>query len=273
MSEDSRFGFGKNWAAFLSSIDENKIQIAINSLKSALKIENLNGKKVLDIGSGSGLFSLAASRLGAEVVSIDFDIDSVACTQHLKTTFGAENSNWKIMQGSVLDEEFMSSLGKFDGVYSWGVLHHTGEMDNAIRIARQSVIKGGWFFISIYNDQGGASRRWLAVKALYNKLPKIVRPVYVFIIAAWNETIFAIKNLLQLRNPFRKKNKESDYRGMSIWYDWVDWVGGFPFEVATPERIIIPLHEEGFVLSHLTTHTNGWGCNEYIFQLVGGVNK
>jgi len=267
MSEEVRFGFGENWAAFLSGVDESTIQIAIDSLKESLKVESLAGKKVLDIGSGSGLFSLAAHRLGATVMSIDYDSESVACTQTLKNKFGSHTPDWTISEGSVLDESLMNSLGKFDGVYSWGVLHHTGDMEKAISLAKQRVADKGWFFISIYNDQGSASRRWLKIKTLYNKLPSKVQPIYVFTIAAWYETQFFLKRLVQLKNPIAKKSTASDHRGMSVWYDWVDWVGGMPFEVATPERIIIPLHEDGFVLSHLVTHNNGWGCNEFVFQL------
>lgn len=265
MTERGRFEFGKNWSSFLAHVDEKRIQTAIQSLQDSLGITSLENKKVLDIGSGSGLFSLAAHRLGAEVTSIDYDTECVACTQELKRMFGDDESPaWTIHQGSVLDEKLMTSLGEFDVVYSWGVLHHTGNMDKAIELAKQRVAKDGWFFIAIYNDQGNGSRRWLKIKTLYNKLPSFVKPVYVAAIAGWYECQFIIKRALQLKNPLPNYNNS---RGMTVWYDWVDWVGGLPFEVATPEQIILPLHKDGFFLTHLKTINKGWGCHEFVFQL------
>src|SRR3989442_11992645 len=120
-----RFEFGKNWSQFLTTIDEERIRVAEQSLKEMLEIDHLQGKSFLDIGSGSGLFSLAARRLGASVHSSDFDPKSVACTRELKRRFFSEDKNWRIEQGSVLDKNYLLSLGTFDVVYSWGVLHHT----------------------------------------------------------------------------------------------------------------------------------------------------
>jgi len=167
----------------------------------------------------------------------------------------------------VLDEDWIRGLGEFDIVYSWGVLHHTGNMNRAIQLASQRVAKGGLFAIAIYNDQGGGSRRWLGIKRGYHALPKILQPGYVAGVASWYECKFALARLARLRNPLPFADwraKKSD-RGMSPWHDWVDWVGGLPFEVASPEAIILPLRNEGFILENLKTVKSGWGCNEYVF--------
>ncbi|NND97908.1 MAG: class I SAM-dependent methyltransferase [Pirellulaceae bacterium] len=267
-TEPPRFAFGENWKAFLTALDESRIEQAVESLEELLGVDSLEGTKFLDIGSGSGLFSLAAHRMGAEVVSFDYDVDSVACTNELKSRYGSESPNWQVCQGSVLDEAFMQSLGEFDVVYSWGVLHHTAEMTRAIEIAQRRVSDGGFLCIAIYNDQGGASRRWLKIKKFYNRLPKWLRPALVIKIAAWYELKFALARLSRGKNPlpfadWRAKKKD---RGMSAWHDWVDWIGGLPFEVATPEEIILPLRNNDFVLENLKTVGNGWGCNEYVFR-------
>ena len=119
-----RFEFGANWARFLLTLNDERIQLAEESLRNMLKMENLHGKTFLDIGSGSGLFSLAARRLGAKVHSFDFDKQSVACTAELKQRFFPDNSDWVVEEGSVLDTDYLSQLGQFDVVYSWG---HKGQ--------------------------------------------------------------------------------------------------------------------------------------------------
>src|ERR1700684_4380793 len=116
-----RFEFGKNWAQFLNSLDEGRIQRAESSLREMLETPDLRGLRFLDIGSGSGLFSLAARRLGARVHSFDYDPQSVACTLELKRRYFPEDTGWVVEQGSVLDEEHLERLGRFDVVYSWGV--------------------------------------------------------------------------------------------------------------------------------------------------------
>ena len=148
MSED-RFAFGKNWQQFLSVLNDDRIALAEKSVRKLLKANDLSGMRLLDIGSGSGLFSLAARRLGANVTSFDYDSDSVECTAELRRRYFDGDNNWSVKQGSVLDTEFLSTLGGFDVVYSWGVLHHTGDMYQAFDNVRPLVAPGGKLAISI----------------------------------------------------------------------------------------------------------------------------
>src|SRR5262245_35300500 len=131
MTQGDHFEFGANWSRFLATVNEDRIAAAVGSLQKMLAIPSLDGRTFLDVGSGSGLFSLAAHRLGARVVSFDYDPQSVACTQQMKQRF-ADQTNWHVTHGSALDEEFLQRLGSFDVVYAWGVLHHTGQMWRAI---------------------------------------------------------------------------------------------------------------------------------------------
>src|SRR5918911_286314 len=125
VARGERFEFGRNWAKFLALLNEQRIADAENSLRQMLECEDLKGRSFLDIGSGSGLFSLAARRLGARVHSFDYDPHSVACTMELRRRFCPEDAAWTVETGSALDADYLKRLGRFDVVYSWGVLHHT----------------------------------------------------------------------------------------------------------------------------------------------------
>jgi 2-polyprenyl-6-hydroxyphenyl methylase/3-demethylubiquinone-9 3-methyltransferase len=270
--DTDRFAFGENWARFLRNIDEKAIAQACASLTLMTGLSDLKGRTFLDIGSGSGLFSLAAHRMGAQVTSFDYDPDSVGCTETLRARFGAAAPAWEIMRGSVLDDVFMARLGTYDLVYSWGVLHHTGAMWRAVDLAARAVKPDGCLFIALYNDQGAASRRWLRIKTLYNRLPRALRGLFVTAIVLPRELKWLILYLLKL-NPMGYVRTWTDYstqsrRGMNKWRDWVDWVGGLPFEVAKPEAVLDALRLQGFELERMTTCLGGWGCNEFVFQRV-----
>lgn len=260
-----RFEFGANWRRFLDRVDEAAIAEAVASLKAMLGVETLEGARFLDAGSGSGLFSLAARRLGARVVSFDFDPQSVACTATLRERYFAGDAGWTVTRGSVLDREFLERLGGFDVVYSWGVLHHTGRMWDALANVAPLVGPNGRLFVSIYNDQGIISRAWRAVKRAYNGCPRPLRPLVVApsFVVIWAPKV--ARDALAL-DPLRQWRGHGKNRGMSAWHDVIDWVGGYPFEVARPEQIFEFFRERGFNLTRLKTHGRGHGCNEFVFE-------
>lgn len=255
-----RFAFGANWRAFIDTVDETKIQAAIGSLSRALRSPDLTGRSFLDVGCGSGLFSLAAHRLGAEVHSFDFDAESVAVTAELRARF-APGADWPVEQGSILDEGYVARLGQHDIVYSWGVLHHTGDLWRAVDRAAGLVKPGGLLFVSVYNDQGWKSRVWRRVKRHYNRSGRVGRAMTVLLSAAY---LWRWRPALRLIRWFGV-GQPPRARGMSVRHDLIDWVGGYPFEVAKPEAVLDFLRDRGFELRHLKTCAGGLGCNEYVF--------
>jgi|CXWL01.1.fsa_nt_gi 2-polyprenyl-6-hydroxyphenyl methylase/3-demethylubiquinone-9 3-methyltransferase len=265
IQSERRFEFGKNWRNFLALIDEEKIVIAQESLRQMLKVDTLAGKTFLDIGSGSGLSSLAARRLGAKVHSFDFDPDSVACTTELKRRYFPGDEQWTIAQASALDKDYMDSLGCFDIVYSWGVLHHTGAMWEAIENAENRVAHGGCFFLAIYNDQGGWSVRWKYIKRMYNTLPRFLQPLFAILVSIPGESLSAAYLLATGRPGLYLRSWTKRGRGMSRWHDILDWAGGWPFEVAKPEEVFEFVKQRGFSLLRMKTNCGGLGCNEFIF--------
>ncbi len=264
--ESDRFAFGRNWLRFLTVLDEERIQRAEISLLSMLKEPTLEGRRFLDIGSGSGLFSLAARRLGAYVHSFDLDPESVRCAHELRRRYFPAEGNWRIEQGSALDRDYLASLGPFDVVYSWGVLHHTGKMYEALENAIVPVAPRGKLFVAIYNDLGTRTERWRLIKRTYNRLPRGLRPAFTAMAAAPNELrAFASACLRGDGLGYLRTWTAAGERGMSRWRDIVDWVGGYPYEAATPEQIFDFYEARGFRLVTLKCGGVGLGCNEFVF--------
>jgi 2-polyprenyl-6-hydroxyphenyl methylase/3-demethylubiquinone-9 3-methyltransferase len=194
------------------------------------------------------------------VRSFDFDPDSVACTLELKRRYYPGDATWIIDEGSILDDQYVKSLGEFDVVYSWGVLHHTGDLWQACDQASRLVRPRGMLFIALYNDRGLPSRLWKRIKRIYcSGLAGRVLIKTIFVPEAFIRTL--LLSLYHRRNLFSEHRKN---RGMSIYHDWIDWMGGLPYEFATVERVFDFFRQRGFQLQALTTTTDS-GNNQFVF--------
>ncbi|MBI4965543.1 MAG: class I SAM-dependent methyltransferase [Desulfomonile tiedjei] len=270
MNQDLSFSFGRNWRNFLKSFDRERLRIAEASLREFLNLPDLKGRSFVDIGCGSGLFSYAAFNLGAErIVSFDVDPESVQCCKYLHDLAG-KPSNWEIHEGSILDRGFVLGLGTFDLVYSWGVLHHTGKMWEAIDAAAGLVNPGGLYYIALYNKilarDGGAAwvhSFWLAVKRTYNSWPRLSVYLLEYPALAAYLAMVAAKG----QNPFTHVKNYRSHRGMSWRTDATDWLGGYPYEFATVEEVFRFIKEKfpDFNLVNIKV-TSGRGLNWFLFE-------
>lgn len=263
-SKQRHFSFGKNWEYFLTTLNEERIMEAEKSLISFLgEITTLKGKTFVDIGCGSGLFSLAAYRLGAtRVVSTDIDDSSLACATRLREQQGNPHY-WEIHKGSALDSNFIRSLGTFDIVYSWGVLHHTGDMYTALHAITSLPSSRGVMFIALYNDNRivveGTSAFWVKAKRAYNQMggfyKKLTEGIYI--------GYYIIGLIVNGRNPYLYITQYRSLRGMNFMTDIRDWLGGHPYEYASPETIISFFKEKGFKCIKINP-ARSIGCNEFL---------
>lgn len=260
----NNFSFGKNWQGFLKGLNNEKIEEAPKSIKEFLDCESLRGKTIVDIGSGSGLFSLAFKRLGAsKILSVDIDDFSLSCTNYLWEKEGRPN-NWEIKKGSALDKEFLESLGKFDIVYSWGVLHHTGKIFEALENIKTLASSDTLLYLALYNKfetkfRGGTSEFWLKVKRIYNSSGYFIKNILEFLFMTYG----IIGILARFKNPFKEIVNYKNYRGMSWRHDRIDWLGGYPYEFASVDEIINFYGEDNFYTKKIKS-VNGIGCNEFL---------
>lgn len=263
--QNTHFEFGKNWAEYSKQISDREIKDACSELIRLLGTDSLEGRSFLDIGCGSGLHSLAALLLGADSVrAVDIDPDSVATTRQTIEKHW-QGDNFSVEQLNVFDPA-MSSMPKFDIVYSWGVLHHTGAMWEAIEKAAALVSPQGQFIIAIYRKTPLCGF-WKWEKRLFTRSGRLVRSVLTSIYAS----LKILRDLLRFKNPVRKiKNYNRGKRGMHWKTDIIDWLGGYPYESASAGEITRFVEKRGFSLEYSSKTRPeigvfGSGCAEYRF--------
>jgi len=258
--DENHFSFGENWRSFSEILDESRIREAEASLLGLIPHYEITGRSFLDIGCGSGLFAIAAARLGAEqVIGLDVDPDSILASRQ-------NNQRWlperpmRFEQLSVLNDEGMAQLPLVDIGYAWGSLHHTGNMKKAIHNAAQKVKPGGLLIIAIYNRHI-TSPLWLVIKRFYNSLGFNGRK---FMVTVMTPVIALAKFLATGKNPFQPR------RGMDMKHNVVDWIGGYPYEYGSIAEISSILEGEGFKARKTIPANVPTGCNEFIFTKING---
>jgi 2-polyprenyl-6-hydroxyphenyl methylase/3-demethylubiquinone-9 3-methyltransferase len=255
-----KFAFGENWQKFAGRLTPAAYLSAKNSLRQL--VGDLTGKTFLDVGCGSGLFSIAASALGAKkIVAFDVDPQCIATAKSLLENIHQWDPQIRkdaieFSVDSILNKNI--TVEPSDVVYSWGVLHHTGDMYKAFESVVRPVAKGGLLAIAIYNKHP-TSPIWKIIKRTYVKSPSLIRKILVFLVLLIKVPAVMI---ISRRNPFSKE------RGMSYYTDIVDWVGGYPYEYASPAEVTQFFEQRGFKLKKLIKTKGFTGCNEFVFERV-----
>jgi 2-polyprenyl-6-hydroxyphenyl methylase/3-demethylubiquinone-9 3-methyltransferase len=261
-----RFAFGENWNSYLTELDDARIAEAEKSLQWLLGRERLDGLSFVDIGSGSGLMSLAARRLGARVCSFDADPQSVECTAILRDRFFPGDRDWSVERGSVLDRNYLASLGKFNVAYSWGVLHHTGAMRDAIANAAELAAPGALFVVALYR-RTRLCWLWKLEKRWYCHASARAQAVACGLYVTLMQLVFALSG----RDFKAYVANYYGQRGMDHIHDVRDWLGGYPYESITPADVARQASQLGFehVRSKVRPYSFGLfgsGCDEYVYR-------
>jgi len=234
------------------------LELACESLQSLLEKKSFAGKSFLDVGCGSGLFSIAAHQLGAtKVVGIDVNPCCVEISEANRDLL-APGALIEFHVASALEPEQLKRFGSFDLVYAWGSLHHTGSMWNAVRNVSRCVVPKGILILAIYNKHI-TSPVWKTIKWIYNQVPRIAQRVMVLMFAG---IIYIAKLLVTRTDPLKKE------RGMDFWFDVIDWVGGYPYEYATSQEVETFVTRDGFQLWRCVPASVPTGCNEFVFARI-----
>ena len=260
-NHEVRFEFGRNWTGFVRrNLNDERIEIACKHILNFLKRDDLKNLDFLDIGSGSGIHSAAAFAAGADrICSFDYDPNSVTATSLVRKRAG-NPANWSVMRGDVLDDRCIASLGKWKFVYSWGVLHHTGDVWRAIDNASKTVAEGGLFYIALYSaDTVEDPEFWLDVKRRYNAATawKKRQMVWWYV---WNYMLY--RDLMRLPQFVSRVARYRMKRGMSLFVDVRDWLGGWPMEFTHDREVIEFLANRGFALENIKA---GEANTEFLF--------
>jgi 2-polyprenyl-6-hydroxyphenyl methylase/3-demethylubiquinone-9 3-methyltransferase len=265
IEKEARFAFGKNWQSFVDEhFDQSRVDVSKQHMLAFMGLDSLDGKTFLDIGCGSGLHSLAALQLGAKrILSFDYDPDSVATTQALHR-FAGSPENWIIQQGSALDEAFMAGLPDFDIVYSWGVLHHTGDVWRALRLALGVVRPEAIAYFALYSSdmhKDPAPEYWLNIKRTYVSASWLKQ--------RWMELAYIWRfqmggRIWRLFTVIKNAREYKKSRGMSFYHDVKDWLGGWPMEFCY-DADVVALAEKEFACQ-LVRMATGQANTEFLFQ-------
>jgi SAM-dependent methyltransferase len=127
-------------------------------------------KTVLDAGCGQGRFTFGFAALGAKTTALDQSTEGLA---YAKNALGELTSQVEFLQHNLLEPLTLSR--EFDMVWSFGVLHHTGNTYKAFNHIHPLVKKGGYLFLMLYGEPVLGDIASFQEQAEYTRLRQITR--------------------------------------------------------------------------------------------------
>ncbi|MDC1073056.1 class I SAM-dependent methyltransferase [Gammaproteobacteria bacterium] len=257
------FDFGENWKHYSNAVlTQNHISEAEEAFETLTREIDLKSRNFLDVGFGQGLSAFLAAKKGANVTCLDINLK---CEEALKSTEkffdSSVKKNINLNIGSILDSSIIKKFKNdfprgFDVIHSWGVLHHTGNMNQAFFNCASMLAEDGFLIIAIYNRHW-SSPVWRVLKRIYCNTPVIGKKI---LITFFTPIIFLAKLIVTGKNPLRSA------RGMDFFVDIVDWVGGYPYEYASVVEIEEIGRKNNLQLENVRPSNVPTGCNEFIFR-------
>ena len=199
-------------------------------------------------------------------MAVDIDPDSVATSDAVLSNNNVKTP-WQTETMSVFDLD-PKRHGTFDIVYSWGVLHHTGNMWEAVGKAASMVAPNGLLAIALYRKTY-MDPFWKFEKRIYAHAPQsvqnFIRAIYI--------AAFRLKKLVTGGSFHECVEKyKSSHRGMDFYRDVHDWLGGYPYETTLAPEVEAKLSDFKFKAERvfarpISSGIFGSECDEYVYRL------
>ena len=272
-SLEGQFSFGQNWQQFVhrGRLSMYGLLSSVREVRGFFGTAGLQGLRVLDLGCGSGLSSLAFRLLGAHVVSADVQEESLEAAKSMKSVFiphvpgrNDEDHAWTFKKLSALDAWSLAAIQPFDVVYTWGVLHHTGDVWQAVHNAQLPLADDGLLIVAVYAEEFYDEKENIIMMKQFYRNASVKQQEHLDIAVG----LFWLRPLLHSgKNPFEVLRNFSEMRGMEFWTDVRDWLGGWPTEFISTSAMLSFARRMG--LHCINVRRNG-GNTEFAFTRPAG---
>jgi len=164
-TSDLYSGLWKNFNK--ETLTEESLKLIKNRIPESIIHNEIKNARVLDMGCGSGRYSIALSLLGAkEVVGVDYQAKAFLASQEY---CNKKSLNVKFQEANVLNLPFEDA--SFDFVFCNGVLHHTSSIEQGIGELFRVLKKPGKAFLYLYGSGGIFWTTRKVMRKIFKRIP------------------------------------------------------------------------------------------------------